>query len=94
MMRLQSRLQQKLVKKLTFDWQAGCHVHGQKKLITALGCSTVSAPVERGLDPAQATFRPSQLEPLATLFTTLRQPSHLKLVILESRGGGSRGEKP
>ena len=31
------------------------------KNIPALGCGTVSAPVEQGLDPAQATFRPSQL---------------------------------
>ena len=47
--------------KLTFDWQADWRVQGQKKKIIALGCSTVSAPVERGLGPAQATFRPSQL---------------------------------
>ena len=55
-MRFQSRLQQKL----TFDREADWRVQGQKN-IPALGRSTVSAPVERGLDPAQATFRPSQL---------------------------------
>ena len=47
-------------KNLTFDWQADWRVQG-RKMIPALGCSTVSAPVERGLDPAQATFRHSQL---------------------------------